>query len=71
MYKQKNLNKKLKIVIYNSGFYDATKESETGFGLVNTVQRLKLLYGKTASFEIENEDNRVKAILIIPKEIIL
>ncbi len=64
-------NEKLKIVIYNSGFYDTTKESETGFGLLNTVQRLKLLYGKAASFEIENVDNGVKAVLIIPKEIIL
>ncbi len=61
----------LKIVIYNSGFYDKNMKSETGFGLVNTVQRLKLMYGGKAIFEIVNEDNRVKTLLLIPKETIL
>ncbi|PCI96434.1 MAG: histidine kinase [Flavobacteriales bacterium] len=64
-------NEKLKIVIYNSGFYDLNKKSETGFGLLNTIQRLRLLYGRKASFEIINEDNRVKTTLLIPKETIL
>jgi len=61
----------LEVVIYNSGIYDETKESETGFGLVNTIQRLKLIYGEKATFEIVNEDNRVKTTLLIPKETIL
>ncbi len=61
-------NESLKIVIYNSGVYDKNQESETGFGLVNTVQRLKLLYGNSAKFEILNEDNKVKTVLTIPKE---
>ena len=47
------------------------KKSETGFGLLNTIQRLRLLYGRKASFEIINEDNRVKTTLLIPKETIL
>ena len=61
----------LKIVIYNSGVYDETAKPETGFGVVNTVQRLKLLYGEKAVFKIENEDNRVKTLLLIPNETIL
>jgi len=62
---------KLRIVIYNSGVFDANEKSETGFGLVNTMQRLKLLYGEKADFEIINEGDRVKTTLLIPKETIL
>ncbi|PCJ25536.1 MAG: histidine kinase [Flavobacteriales bacterium] len=62
---------KLVIVIYNSGVYDKNKKSETGFGLVNTIQRLKLMYGDQASFEIINEDGRVKTKVIIPNKTIL
>ena len=61
----------LKIMIYNSGVYDKEKESETGFGLVNTIQRLRLIYGDKAVFEITNDNNRVKTTLLIPKETIL
>lgn len=62
---------KLKLVIYNSGVYDKNIKSETGFGIVNTIQRLKLLYGEKAAFEIINENNRVKTMVLIPKETIL
>jgi len=62
---------KLKIVIYNSGVYDKNTKPETGFGLVNTIQRLKLLYGVKASFKIDNENNRVRTELLIPNETIL
>lgn len=62
---------KLKLVIYNSGIYDKNVKSETGFGIVNTIQRLKLLYGEKAVFEIINENNRVKTMVLIPKETIL
>ena len=64
-------NNKLVIVIYNCGVYNKNGKSETGFGIVNTVQRLKLLFGDNASFEIKNENGKVKTILIIPKETIL
>lgn len=64
-------NNKLEIVIYNSGYYDANLKPETGFGLVNTVQRLQLLFGNEASFEITNEEHRVKTKMIIPKQTIL
>jgi sensor histidine kinase YesM len=55
----------LHITIYNSGQYDETKVPETGFGLLNTIQRLQLLYGDSAKFTIQNENNRVKTELII------
>jgi sensor histidine kinase YesM len=65
------INNKLEIIIYNSGYYDKDLKSETGFGLVNTIQRLQLLFGDEANFEIKNEENRVKTKLIIPKQTIL
>jgi sensor histidine kinase YesM len=65
------LNNQLVITIYNSGSYDSTQQSETGFGLVNTTQRLQLLYGDKAQFNIKNENDKVKTELIIPKETIL
>ena len=65
------VNNKLKLVIYNSGSYDENKISETGFGVPNTIQRLKLLYGEEASFNIENEAERVKTTVIIPRKSIL
>ncbi len=65
------VDEKLVIVIYNSGEYKQAELSDTGFGIVNTVQRLKLLYGEKASFEIKNENDKVKTTLIIPKKTIL
>lgn len=62
---------KLIITIFNSGVYDENKPSETGFGIVNTVQRLQLLYGDKALFSIQNQDNQVKTELIIPNQTIL
>lgn len=64
-------NNKLIVTICNSGKYDKNEESDTGFGIVNTVQRLQLLYGEKAIFKIENEKDKVIAQLIIPKETIL
>lgn len=63
----KNNGNNLLIEIYNSGFYDETKESETGFGLVNTIQRLHLMYGEKAKFKIENVGEKVKTTLLIPQ----
>jgi two-component system, LytTR family, sensor kinase len=57
----------LKIQIRSSGHYNNSIESSSGLGLVNTVQRLKLLYGDAAHFEITNEkDNFVLTELTIP-----
>lgn len=60
---------KLSIRIRNSGQYHATNghKRRGGLGLVNTSQRLKLLYGEDAYFAISNEkDNFVLTEIIIP-----
>ncbi|MCW5911690.1 MAG: histidine kinase [Cyclobacteriaceae bacterium] len=60
---------KLTIRIRNSGQYHATNghKRRGGLGLVNTSQRLKLLYGEGAYFAISNErDNFVLTEIIIP-----
>lgn len=59
------------ITIENSGEYDESKPSETGFGIVNTVQRLQLLYGDQAKFNIQNIDDKVRTELTIPNKTIL
>jgi LytS/YehU family sensor histidine kinase len=61
------MDDQLKISIRNSGKYLNGKESNSGLGLANTRQRLKLLYGQAAHFEITNEkDNFVRTEIIIP-----
>lgn len=58
----------LRIKIANSGHYDETAVPESGFGIANTLERLKLLYGDQASFSIENsEPNLVISQLFIPQ----
>jgi LytS/YehU family sensor histidine kinase len=58
----------LHIEIRNSGQYKGNTDSETGFGIVNTLQRLSLLYDGKARFEIANETNdTVITQLLIPK----
>ena len=62
---------KLKIEIVNSGQLSELKkkEDERGFGLPNTIERLKLLYGKEANFKIFNlNETEVKVELLIPAE---
>lgn len=62
-------NEDLIVEIRNSGHFNPDKKTEVGFGLINTKQRLQLLYGKRAEFEIENiEKNMVLSKLIIPSE---
>lgn len=61
-------NEKLLISIRNSGQINEKKETESGFGIKNTLQRLHLLYGKEASLEIRNEDSEtVLTQLVIPE----
>ncbi|MEQ1587005.1 MAG: histidine kinase [Cyclobacteriaceae bacterium] len=59
---------KLNIRIRNSGHYHVNGHKRRGgLGLVNTSQRLKLLYGNEARFAISNEsDNFVLTEIIIP-----
>ncbi len=60
----------LHIQLLNSGKYDQEHTPETGFGLANTRQRLQLLYGNEATFDIQNENNEVSVNLRIPADVI-
>lgn len=61
------VNGKLNIRIRNSGHYVNGHKKRSGLGLVNTSQRLKLLYGNEARFAITNEsDNFVLTEITIP-----
>lgn len=57
----------LLIRILNSGEYTDNIENSTGIGINNTVQRLELLFGKKASFNIYNENQHVVAQIKLPK----
>lgn len=58
----------LNILLENSGTYDATLKPESGFGLRNSLERLSLLYGESASLTIKNSgNNTVLTEVFIPK----
>lgn len=62
--------RKLHVCIRNSGQYvnGVKRKSNSGLGLANTRERLKLLYGERASFRIANENNNtVLTELVIPE----
>jgi two-component system, LytTR family, sensor kinase len=59
----KNVNAFTHIAIYNTGMLQ-TSDTE-GFGLANTKQRLALLFGKQASFEIRQEPNEIVCAEVI------
>ena len=61
-------NDRLKIQVRNSGAYiNGERKSDSGLGLDNTRQRLKLIYGGEASFRILTEKNNfVLAEIEIP-----
>jgi two-component system, LytTR family, sensor kinase len=62
------MNDQLRILIWNSGQIIESAETESGFGIKNTLQRLHLLYGSAASMKIKNENSHtVLTELIIPK----
>jgi two-component system LytT family sensor kinase len=59
---------KLKISIRNSGHLVNGVKKNSGIGLKNTFQRLKLIYGDEAAFRIVNEnDNFVLTEIVIPQ----
>ncbi|NJN27066.1 MAG: histidine kinase [Cyclobacteriaceae bacterium] len=64
-------NEMLCISIRNNGQFAEKKNLDgEGLGLANTRQRLKLLYGQKASFQIYNEDdNTVLTEVILPQKI--
>ncbi len=65
------IDNKLQITIFNSGIYNENQTPKTGYGIINTKQRLQLLYGNQALFEIKNKNNRVETTLLIPKQILV
>jgi LytS/YehU family sensor histidine kinase len=49
----------LRIQIRNSGQYtNGSGKNNSGYGIENTEQRLNLIFGKSATFKIENENNK-------------
>ena len=46
----------LQIEIRNTGQFNNLKNNNAGYGLKNTQQRLDLIYGESALFEIKNEN---------------
>lgn len=57
------------IEIENTGELIENSKPETGFGIINTTQRLHLLYGDQATFKISNSDNHtVLTKVSLPKE---
>ena len=55
------------LVIQNTGRLDKVTESGDGFGISSTRNRLKLLFGAKASFQISNlGENMVEAKVIMP-----
>jgi sensor histidine kinase YesM len=59
----------LKIQIRNSGQYvNGAEVMNSGYGIENTQQRLNLIFGKSATFKIENEnDSTVLTEILIPQ----
>ncbi|HYG49624.1 MAG TPA: histidine kinase [Flavobacteriales bacterium] len=54
------------IRVINTGKLERTGEDNRGIGLLNTLKRLRLLYGKNANVELYEKDNLVFSELRIP-----
>ncbi|MFA0961776.1 sensor histidine kinase [Roseivirga sp. BDSF3-8] len=63
------IEEKLLIQIRNSGQYkNGYSRPHSGYGLDNTKQRLRLIFGTDASFSIQNEDDKtVLTEVLVPK----
>lgn len=60
----------LNIFIRNSGHYSPGKRKNKGFGIENTRQRLKLIFGDAAKFSIRNEgEQMVLTEIVLPQNI--
>ena len=61
----------LKIRIFNTGQLNQEQmDTSEGFGIANTIERLNLLYGKQAFFDLKNLDaSRVQAEVWIPNSL--
>ena len=54
------------ITVINSGTMHNKEDDYPGIGLLNTLKRLRLLYGKTASVDVFEKENEVYSELKIP-----
>jgi LytS/YehU family sensor histidine kinase len=60
------INNHHELIVENTGYLKSEKDME-GFGITSTINRLKLLYGDDAGFEIKNiNGNTVKATVVLP-----
>ena len=57
----------LEIMVKNDGKFDPLKIPDTGIGLANSRKRLSLLFGSESSLKIFNDNNKVKALVTVPK----
>jgi two-component system, LytTR family, sensor kinase len=53
------------LIVQNTGQLD-TKINHQGFGIASTYDRLNILFGKKAKFELSNIENMVQAKIIMP-----
>jgi LytS/YehU family sensor histidine kinase len=57
----------IQISVINPGHLKPSKETNEGVGLLNSQNRLQLLYGKTAQIELQPlNKNQVCAIVTLP-----
>jgi two-component system LytT family sensor kinase len=54
------------ISVINSGMLNKGEESYPGIGLLNTVKRIRLLYGKKATIDLSEKEGKVYTELKIP-----
>lgn len=60
-------NDLVSLEVINSGQYDPSISPDTGFGLANSTERLKLIFGNQAELEIRNlNDSEVITIIRLP-----
>jgi two-component system, LytTR family, sensor kinase len=53
------------LIVQNTGQLNGSVNAE-GFGIASTYDRLNLLFGKKATFELKNIENKVQARIIMP-----
>ncbi|PCJ82479.1 MAG: histidine kinase [Flavobacteriales bacterium] len=61
------IDEKLIVKITNNGQLNGTASTKMGYGIKNTKERLKLLYGDESSFSINGAENKVTTEIVIPK----
>jgi len=63
----KVIHQKMEITITNDGKYQENSDTDSGFGLKNSNERLKYLFGNSSTITINNENNKVVTRVILPK----